>query len=751
MNESSRLRCSLAAGLLSCLFLPLRTGAQPTPTPGRAFRTRIDHRIRVDAQATPTATPGRTIRTRIDHLIHTEATTVTAGTIEGRVTDSSGTALPGVTCRASSAELGVTRETVTDNTGLCRLPLLPAGTYQLTVYRPGFNRVERPISVSLGKTSTANITLSGMIYTVPGPPPQPTPVVVAPPPPPPPPSPGVPRNGGPRPTPSAAQPIREAYWNSWIQNRPPGPAAATKVEIGKKYDINFDLAAFNYSTFRESAATTSTVIDEALIEELNQFTGDKMKIYVKPILAGRGLEFLPEQSATRSVEVVMKQLREPPGNWSKDDPLPEIADKVKAARVGIGVRAVGPGGCASLGLSIWNDALDRPIDYVVRNLRVGGDVNDPACVGGGSATKPLQRNFASLLAGRPDLPADAALHVFEMAPGSDEPKSYAVFVARQGPMLTWVLGRHLSRYVTEPSGLLNRLGAARATRRYEVVAEDLKEVLFHGDSGQDQADAALEALTDLARRPKKATVFVRLANLQGESVFFPVGLTELGNGLLLGDAATVVQPLPRETYTSADQRCIQSWKMVLPEDLGSAVGGAFLTPVASPMSNRTTSWPDFKTYAGSPPADPTRAEGLLLLAHQDGGRIWFVPNSADSLKSENISHKFPSGSVAVLAACSVGDLNAESSGVGLLRTLNRLGIDAVVVSPFAVRGPVGARFAFHFADEILKAQQRRETAQLADLFQRAVEETRKDTSIASEKNGVYEFLLAGNGGLRLCP
>jgi hypothetical protein len=113
-------------------------------------------------------------------------------------------------------------------------------------------------------------------------------------------------------------------------------------------------------------------------------------------------------------------------------------------------------------------------------------------------------------------------------------------------------------------------------------------------------------------------------------------------------------------------------------------------------------------------------------------------------------HRFAPGSVAVLAACSVGDVSAQSSGAGLLETLNKLGIDAAIVSPFAVRGPVGARFAFHFADEVIKARDAREAATLVQLFERATEETRKDTKIASEKNGVYEFVLAGNGGLRLC-
>lgn len=756
MNESARRRCCLAAGLLSCFFLPLRIGAQSTPTPARSYRTRIDHRIRVAAQSTPTPTPRRTFRTR-DHRTHIEATGVTTGAILGRVTDSSGTVLPGVTCRASSAEVGVTRETVTDNTGLCRLPLLPAGTYQLTVYRPGFNRFERPISVSLGRTSTANVTLTGMIYTIPGPPPPPTPVVVPrpppPPPPPPPPAPrppGVPRNGHPpAPTP-VAQAIREMHWNSWIQDKK-SEQAVSKVEVGtpeneKLYNLNFDLAAFDYSTFRNAPGIGSVAVDPALRVELDRYTGKRATIHVKPVLGGQGLEFLATYEESRPVEIDLTRLRTPPTGWSPDDPLPDISDNVRAAQVQIRVKAKEPG-CASIGLSIWNEERERPIDYLVRHIQVGGEGNDPSCIGR-DLRRPLRGSLISLLAIRPDQPVEAALHVFEMD-GPGGPKSYAVFAARGEPVRSWVLARQLSRYVTEPAGLLNRLGVARSNRNYALLGTELRDVLFHGDTGQAEADAALRFLSGLAGRPKKATVFVRLVSQSGRSLFLPLGLTAIRDDRLLGDAVNVTQPLLRETYT-AEQPCVQSWKMVLPQDLGDAVGGSFLTPVRSPMSNRTSSWSELDTYLRNPATDPSSSEGLLLLAHQAGGRLWFIPETPSSIISDQISHKFSPGSVAVLAACSVGDLTAESSGVGLLEKLNALGIDAVVLSPFSVSGPVGARFAFHFADEIQKAQQAGEAATLLELFQRTTEATRNDSTIAAEKNGVYEFLLAGNGGLKLC-
>jgi hypothetical protein len=749
MNESARLRCFLAAGLLSCLILPLRIGAQPTPTPGRAFRTRIDHRIRVAAQPTPTPTPRRTFRTR-DHRTHVEATGVTTGAILGRVTDRSGAPIPGVNCRVSSSEFRLTRETVTDSTGICRLSALPAGTYKLDVFLAGFSHVQRSIGVSVGRTATANVTLS-MVLTSPGPPPPPPPPPPAPRPPPQPTPPPVPRNGHPRPapTPSGSETIREMYWNSWIQDRR-SERAVSKVEVAavgesmNLYNLNFDLAAFDYSTFRNAAGTGSVAVDEALRRELDRYTGNRATIHVKPVLGGRGLEFVAAEES-RSVPIDLTRLRTPPTGWNRQDPLPDISDKVRAAQVQIGVKAKEPG-CASIGLSIWNAERDRPIDYLVRHIQVGGEGNDPSCVGRDS-TKPLRGNLVSLAALEPDQPVDAALHIFEM---DDElgVKSYAVFAARGKPVLSWVLAKQLSAYITEPTGLLDRLGVARSSSDYRVLAQELKKVLFRGEPGQEDADAALAVLRELTRPPKRPTVFIRLADVKGRNLFLPLGLTEIDGGRVLGESANVTQPLPRETYTGGG-RCIGAWKMVLPENLGTAVGGTYLIPVRSPMPNRTSSWPDLESYL-SQSAAAAEPEGLLLLAHQAGGRLWFVPNTESSFLSQDIAHRFAPGSVAVLAACSVGDVSALSSGAGLLETLNKQGIDAAIVSPFAVRGPVGARFAFHFADEVMKARDAREAATLLELFQRATEETWNDAKIAPEKNGVYEFVLAGNGGLRLC-
>jgi hypothetical protein len=65
----------------------------------------------------------------------------TTGTISGRVVDSQGLALPGVTVTATSPNLQATRETVTSENGDYILTLLPPGTYRLVFELAGFQRI----------------------------------------------------------------------------------------------------------------------------------------------------------------------------------------------------------------------------------------------------------------------------------------------------------------------------------------------------------------------------------------------------------------------------------------------------------------------------------------------------------------------------------------------------------------------------------------------------------------------------------
>jgi hypothetical protein len=563
--------------------------------------------------------------------------------------------------------------------------------------------------------------------------------------------PGAKANGGGPPK------IKEAYWNSWLRDQTQA-GAATAVVDDHSYDVNFDLAAYDYGRRPGSAASVAPV-DAGFARVLSEATGASLPIIVKPFILGRGLSFQPGRAETQAVDIDLERLREPPTNFTPDDALPAFADKVKSLRVTLGVKADGPG-CAAVGISIWNADANHPLDYVVREIPVlASDTAAPPAGCGTAAGAPhrVTAGLVSLLAAGGSQSADAAFHLFEIKVGGDDPASVAVFMKKaEHPVArSWQLSRPLSTYVSSPVLLLERLGDARTRHDYSRLSEELTSMVLPTAAvrpeDQPDVDEARRELDEVLRTTRSPSVFVRLVDVKGKSVFLPLGLITVGDGLLAKRAA-VVQPLPREDVPQSG-RCIGAWTMVLPTSLGNdIVAPRFLEPVAPTPADRMTDWPAFTSYLKGRPADASKAEGLLLLAHHAGGRLEFVPNGPDSFMADNITRPFPPGSVAVLAACSVGQLTGDNQGLPLLTRLNDLGVDAVILSPFAVDGPFGARFAMNFASVVQKARSANEipVPDLRVLFARTVEAVRADPAVGTSADEAYEFILAGNAAIPLC-
>jgi hypothetical protein len=83
------------------------------------------------------------------------------GTINGRVSDTSGAVLPGVTVTASSPAMMGVQTAVTNTEGQYRFPAIPPGTYTVTFELPGFTtRKNEGIEIRLGFTATLNVELA---------------------------------------------------------------------------------------------------------------------------------------------------------------------------------------------------------------------------------------------------------------------------------------------------------------------------------------------------------------------------------------------------------------------------------------------------------------------------------------------------------------------------------------------------------------------------------------------------------------
>lgn len=84
----------------------------------------------------------------------------TTGEITGRVTDSGGGIVPGVTVTAQNEETGLSRVTTTNESGEYTLPLLPPGRYTVTAELSGFKQAaRRNVTVNVGTRLTLGIAL----------------------------------------------------------------------------------------------------------------------------------------------------------------------------------------------------------------------------------------------------------------------------------------------------------------------------------------------------------------------------------------------------------------------------------------------------------------------------------------------------------------------------------------------------------------------------------------------------------------
>src|ERR1041384_4754855 len=80
--------------------------------------------------------------------------------LNGRVTDSSGAVLPGVTVTATQTATGLVRTVVSDGDGSYLISNLPTGPYRLEVSLQGFrNYVQTGLVLTVGATPTVNVVL----------------------------------------------------------------------------------------------------------------------------------------------------------------------------------------------------------------------------------------------------------------------------------------------------------------------------------------------------------------------------------------------------------------------------------------------------------------------------------------------------------------------------------------------------------------------------------------------------------------
>src|SRR5664279_2036088 len=84
--------------------------------------------------------------------------TASTGALTGQVLDLSGRAIVHASVRASNAGMAVSRSTISDEEGRFVLPLLPPGTYQLTVAKDAYSQGQS-LTVQIPVTETIRVSV----------------------------------------------------------------------------------------------------------------------------------------------------------------------------------------------------------------------------------------------------------------------------------------------------------------------------------------------------------------------------------------------------------------------------------------------------------------------------------------------------------------------------------------------------------------------------------------------------------------
>jgi Carboxypeptidase regulatory-like domain len=88
------------------------------------------------------------------------AQSVTAGDINGTVTDSTGAIIPNATITVTSVATGQTKTATSGTAGEYRVSLLSPGTYKVTATAAGFSTISTSITVAAGSVTTDNLKLT---------------------------------------------------------------------------------------------------------------------------------------------------------------------------------------------------------------------------------------------------------------------------------------------------------------------------------------------------------------------------------------------------------------------------------------------------------------------------------------------------------------------------------------------------------------------------------------------------------------
>lgn len=577
------------------------------------------------------------------------------------------------------------------------------------------------------------------------------------------------------------QPSIAAFWNAWFER---DGKVSNHLAVDTAYTFVLDLSRYQRRPEANAPVSDPTrkLLDAAISTRFTirlLFTGGTIRPY-EPQGSSASVALPVYTPRLRSEGLTPNEL----SAWRSGKlPSKVYLDKASAGYASFDIVTENEG-CGTVAVSVWDDTGLRPLDHLAYQYAVG---NPQACAQHDRLTAGIGTMLAlssSLEAGQAAAEADAALHIFDLPLGARDRGSIIWYVDRAefkaGEAATpgvyaWQTQSSLKSYVQTPTQLPAMVRSARDAAAsghawpYAKVAEDLRKKLFSVQPryGADarRAEAALEKMVNKSERTP--VIVARLAVSADTLDYLPLSLLAArAEKPFLSRPFVTVQPLRHERLRQEDT-CVDPWTLGLPQKL-SGIDDATESDLANfaladpkwPLKwsrdveqlrdgFKAGSWP-FGTDASGAANANTRGEGIVLLSHHSEGNLWFDdPN--EKFAREDFERVLGRGSVAVIAACSVGGSSPLS--FSLIEQLNARNVDTMIVSPFEVDAPFGARVAMNFVREIDSARRNNSGEAVVDIYSRAWTETEKyfqQTISADFRDMRLEFVVLGDPGARLC-
>jgi hypothetical protein len=292
---------------------------------------------------------------------------------------------------------------------------------------------------------------------------------------------------------------------------------------------------------------------------------------------------------------------------------------------------------------------------------------------------------------------------------------------------------------------------------YQLAAEKLGIKIFggHEEMNRKRAEDALKVFQELVKQKgQEPIVFARMQKENKKPFYLPLGILAAASpsqSRFLDKRIILVEPLPRERYPGGVHP-VGAWAFNVPEELEEELSEKSNNALGqlgkNPPYRRDISTVKSFFNPGEPTVPIPSPEGVLLLAHQANGNLWFKERGL-GFGREEIKRQFPDGSIAILSACSTA--SSIGNNQAILEKLNEKNIDAMIISPFPVDADYGAMLAINFIQAIENAKQNSKDLSLAELFSIVAKQTASSFKVEKKHfdDMDLEFLIAGDYRIKI--